>query len=125
MNTPQILQAVPILPAADVRAAVDFYVEKLGFSEVFSHGEPPGYAGVMRDGVLVHLCHMEDAQRWAEQTMLRFAVSNLDGLFAQMQEAGVVHPNGGLRDEPWGTREFTVLDLDGVCITFSEKIAAA
>ena len=43
---PQIMQAIPILPCSDVRAGVDFYVQKLGFTEAFSHGEPVNYAGV-------------------------------------------------------------------------------
>ena len=116
----QILKAIPILPSSDVRAGVDFYVQKLGFSEAFSHGEPVSYAGVSRDGAMVHLCQMDDAKAIAAQTMLRFAVQNVGVLYDELKDSGALHPNGALQTKPWGTREFTVLDLDGVCITFYE-----
>lgn len=116
----QILAAIPILPSSDVRAGIDFYVQKLGFSEAFSHGEPASYAGVSRDGAMVHLCQMDDAKAIAAQTMLRFSVQNLDALYDELKDSGAMHPNGSLQTKPWGTREFTLLDLDGVCVTFFE-----
>ena len=115
------LKAVnPILPASDVRAAVDFYVQKLGFQEMFSHGEPPNYAGVAREGLEIHLCRMDDAQDIAAQTMLRFQVSGIDALYEEMKTSDVLHPTTILKEMVWGTREFTILDLDGVCVTFYE-----
>ena len=117
----EIVCAVPVLPASDVRAAVDFYVQRLGFTEDFCYGEPPGYGGVSRDGVQVHLCAMNDAKAIAQQTMLRFRVRGVDALFDELKDSGTLHPNCNVVNEkPWGTREFTVLDLDGVCVTFYE-----
>ena len=120
MSDAKLLAVNPILPAADVRAAADFYTQKLGFRETFSHGEPISYAGVERDGLEIHLCQMGDATAIAAQTMLRFQVSSIEALYEEMQNGGALHPNGALSVKPWGTREFTILDLDGVCITFYE-----
>jgi len=39
-----------------------------------------------------------------------------------MKLAGVVHPNGPLRDQPWRIREFAILDQDGNMIKFGENI---
>ena len=39
----------PQLFVADILASCDFYVEKLGFTIVFTYGEPPYYAQVKRD----------------------------------------------------------------------------
>jgi uncharacterized glyoxalase superfamily protein PhnB len=120
MNS-EILKAIPILPSSNVRAGADFYIQKLGFSEDFSHGEPAHYAGVSRNGAVVHLCEMDDAKAIAAQTMLRFHVQNAEALYDELKDSGALHPNGALQTKPWGTREFTVLDLDGVCITFFES----
>ncbi len=120
MSEVKLMAVNPILPASDVRAAVDFYVQKLGFQEAFSHGEPPDYAGVTRDGLEIHLCQMNDAKAIAEQTMLRFQSSGLDALYEEMKAGDVLHPTTMLKEMVWGTREFTILDLDGVCITFYE-----
>lgn len=120
MNEAKLLAVNPILPAAVVSAALDFYTQKLGFHQTFSHGEPPSYAGVAREGLEIHLCHMDDAKAIAAQTMLRFKVSGVESLYEEMKSSGAVHPNGALQTKPWGTREFTILDLDGVCVTFYE-----
>ncbi|HEY0074262.1 MAG TPA: VOC family protein [Abditibacteriaceae bacterium] len=120
MNS-EILKAIPVLPTSDVTAGVDFYIQKLGFTEAFYHGEPISYAGVSRDGAIVHLCQMDDAKSIAAQTMLRFHVQNVETLYDELKDSGALHPNGALQTKPWGTREFTVLDLDGVCITFFEN----
>jgi uncharacterized glyoxalase superfamily protein PhnB len=118
----EILGVNPILPASDVRAAVDFYVQKLGFSEQFCYGEPPTYAAVSRGPATVHLCQMDNAKTIAAQTMLRFPVRNIETLYDELKNSGALHPNGALKEQPWGTREFTVLDRDGVCVTFYENL---
>ncbi len=63
---------------------------------------------------------MDEAKAIAAQTMVRFVVKNVEALYNEIKDSGAVHPNGALQTKPWGTREFTVLDLDGVCITFYE-----
>ena len=39
-------------------------------------------------------------------------------VYDEMREAGVVHPNGALCEQPWGMKEFSVLDSDGNLINF-------
>lgn len=34
---------------------------------------------------------------------------------------GAVHPNGPLTDQPWGSREFAILDPDHNLITLYER----
>jgi uncharacterized glyoxalase superfamily protein PhnB len=36
------------------------------------------------------------------------------------KRGGKVHPNGPLKTQPWGTREFAAIDPNGVCVTFQE-----
>lgn len=40
----EIIDAAPVLLVADIRAAVSFYQEKLGFVVDQIHGEPPSFA---------------------------------------------------------------------------------
>ncbi len=44
-----IARAEPQLFVADIKAACEFYAAKLGFSMVFTYGEPPYYGQVKRD----------------------------------------------------------------------------
>lgn len=116
----RIVAAIPVLPASDVDKAIEHYETKLGFQKVFADAEPAGYAGVARDGIMIHLCKMDDGKYIASQTMLRFRVQNVDALYEEIKSRGEIHPNGPLQTKPWGTREFGVIDRDGVCISFYE-----
>jgi hypothetical protein len=37
-------------------------------------------------------------------------VDGIAALYEHCQARQVVHPDGGLREQPWGTREFIILD---------------
>ena len=122
---PMFLHAIPVLPAVSIAASVQWWVEVCGFSETFRHGEPPTYAGLKRGPVLLNLVSVDGpelARTVAEQTMIRFSVSSLDALYAEYQaRGGLVHPNGALRQQPWGGRAFDAIDPAGVCVTFTES----
>jgi hypothetical protein len=76
---------------------------------------------VARGGFELHLFRMGDPNlpRW---TACRVNVMGVDALHAELEQAGVIHPNGALANQPWGFREFTVLDLYGNAIVFGERI---
>src|ERR1700749_54066 len=52
---PKLVAAEPQLFVADVTASCAFFTNKLGFSIVFTYGEPPYYGQVKRDGARLHL----------------------------------------------------------------------
>jgi len=109
--------AVPKFPAANVRAAVAFYEERMGFTRLFDYGD---YAAVRRDAVEIHLWECQD-KKIAENTACRVAGSDIESLYAEYSEAGVIHPNGILEEKPWGGKEFVALDLDGNGLFFFES----
>ena len=53
----RLKDSVPVIATADVRGTIDWYVRVLGFREHFVFGEPPVYAGLERDGVLLYVTH--------------------------------------------------------------------
>jgi uncharacterized glyoxalase superfamily protein PhnB len=53
--------------------------------------------------------------------MVRIAVKGIEALYAEYQaRGGKVHPNGSLQTKPWGTKEFSTIDPNGVCVTIQE-----
>ena len=61
------------------------------------------------------------ARRIGDQTMVRIAVKGIEALYSEYQNrGGTVHPNGALKTQPWGTKEFGAIDPNGVCVTFQE-----
>lgn len=116
-----VLQAVnPVLPSKDVRAAIQFYVERLGFTLLFQDSnEDPRYAGLRRDDVELHI-QWHDPEEWAavERPMLRFVVKGVVQLHREYQARDVFHGGTQLRETEWGTHEFAFYDLDQNGLTF-------
>ncbi len=107
----------PVIPAMDVDQSLRFYTALLGFTEVFRSGTPPDYAGLVRGETTLHIFACPD-RKIGEWTMFRVRVDDVDALYVTADAAGIVHPSGALAPRPWGSREFTVVDPAGVCVTF-------
>ena len=127
-------QTIPALPVRDAAKAVKFYRDKLGF-EVFHHDG--GFAVVGRDEAVLHLWEAGD-ESWRERDSIdepirsgaesfiagtascRIRVADVDGLYAELNEAGVIHPasGGGVTDTDYGARDFATVDLDGNLVVF-------
>lgn len=121
----RIIAVVPVLMSRDVGAALLFY-RKLGFDVEFQDAPAqPRYAGIVRDGVALHL-QWQDAAHWAnalDRPMYRFPVADLDALHAEFLAAGALptqnpSPYAAPADTPWGTREFHFYDPDGNALQF-------
>jgi catechol 2,3-dioxygenase-like lactoylglutathione lyase family enzyme len=125
----------PALPAQDVARALSFYTDVLGFETV--HVEE-GFALLRRDATTVSLWGATD-ESWRESfdpehpvcsgaesfiagtASCSVEVDGVDELYAHCNERGIVHPNGHISDQPWGTREFGILDPDGNLVTFWQR----
>ena len=116
--TTTLERAIPVLASLDLEQTQQFYADKLGFAPLFTY---PDYAISGRDGVQIHFW-LTDDRRYAENTSCRIDVVGVDALYAEMSATGVVHPNGHLKDQPWGMREFSVLDGDGNLIKFGQQV---
>lgn len=117
--------AAPLLFVADVAKSAAFFAQRLGFSVDFLHGHPPFYGSVSRDGVALHLRFVHEpviAPELREREALLAAfvvVANVKSLFAEYKAKEVSFVES-LHKEPWGGPTFTVCDIDGNRICFSE-----
>ena len=102
----------------DVRAAVDFYVSKLGFSESFLYGDPPTFSGVMLGDVQIFI---QKGTPNPHGDSIYFVIGNADELMAWQQSQGVevVQPIG---DREYELRDYTVRDLHGNYLSFGQYI---
>lgn len=119
------LSAVPALPVSDERRAVAFFAEVLEFEEL-RDADGRGLGILRRDAVEVHLWVADGSAVGAERHLAgsascRVQVTGVDDLYERCRAAGVVHPAAALADQPWGTREFGVLDPDGNLIRLFER----
>lgn len=116
--------AIPALPVSDEGRAVAFYRDTLGLQELTDDGV--GLGMLVRDDVEVHLWVADGSAPGAEAHLAgsascRIEVTQAEPLYEHCDRLGVVHPNARIRDTPWGTREFGVLDPDGNLITLFQR----
>jgi catechol 2,3-dioxygenase-like lactoylglutathione lyase family enzyme len=114
----------PILGTRDVERAIAFYTWQLGFSLAFKdNSDQPNYVGFRRDAVELHMQFQYEHEMGTIR--LRFLVEDLDTLFDEYRRRGVACTPNGLRDTPWGTREFALYDPDRNALTFYRRLTNA
>jgi uncharacterized glyoxalase superfamily protein PhnB len=114
----RLVSAVTNIPAREVEAAAEWYRDRLGFAVVHTELE---YGIVERDEIQVHFWGPSGIAPEDSMTMYRIEARDIDELYEHCWAQGIVHPNAGLEDKPWGTREFAVIDAEGNLLTFFER----
>jgi RimJ/RimL family protein N-acetyltransferase/uncharacterized glyoxalase superfamily protein PhnB len=115
----------PVLRVPDVVAAVDFYVDVLGFRRDFLYGDPPTHASV-RTGLWstqsasVHFSAAQRAPGVEFGELYLFVGDGIETLYDRCQSRGVTIVDE-LADRPWGMREFAVADLYGYQLRFGRQ----
>lgn len=106
---------------SDVLTAVDFYMNKLGFSLGFTWGEPVTMAGVNLGEAQIFL---QQGTPNPEGCAVHFVVGDADELYGFQHANGVevVEPPG---DRPYGLRDYAVHDLYGYTLGFGHYIYTA
>lgn len=112
---------------ADIQASCAFFTEKLGFAVDFIYGQPPFYGQVVRDTARLALrlvCEpvfvgdIRTREHLLSASITVDTAAEIKKLFLDFQAADVPF-HQPLRKEPWGARNFIVLDPDGNLILFA------
>jgi catechol 2,3-dioxygenase-like lactoylglutathione lyase family enzyme len=126
-SRPVISAIAAQLFVADIKASCDFFTQKLGFSIVFTYGEPPFYVQVKRDRALLNLkCvdyplidpALRDREILLSADMAVDTHEEIKQLFLEFRAAGITFFQT-LRKEPWGAKTFIVKDPDGNLLLFA------
>jgi len=122
-----IVCAEPQLFVTDIKRACEFFDEKLGFSLIFSYGDPPYYAQVGRDAARLNLRRVEepviestvrDHEELLSVSMTVATANEIKLLFLEFQSAGVTF-HQTLKKQPWAAKNFVVKDPDGNLLLFA------
>jgi uncharacterized glyoxalase superfamily protein PhnB len=120
-----IKNAVPVIAVSDTAAAEDYYCRVLGFQKRFAYRpdparRDPGYLGVERDGVSLHLESFKPER--AGLTTVFLWVTDVDGLFAEIAARGAICQMPPT-NQTWGNRETHIRDPEGNVLCFAAKPA--
>jgi uncharacterized glyoxalase superfamily protein PhnB len=112
---------------ADIETSCEFYAAKLGFTVAFLYGEPPFCGQVTRDNAKLNLrvvgepVFAGDVREREQLLSASFTVGTADEierLFSSFEAAGVRFHQKLLK-QPWGARNFIIVDPDGNLILFA------
>jgi uncharacterized glyoxalase superfamily protein PhnB len=110
----QLRRVMPEIPLTDVAAGIEHYRDVLGFEVNYHQSD----IGVMdRDGQRVLLIARTPAHSGIGSCM--FYVADADALHAELTARGA-SVQGEPVSQPWGLREFSILDPEGNRITFAQ-----
>lgn len=117
---------IPVLPCRDLDETLHFYV-RLGFDIDFRQDAPSPYA-IVRSGTLeLHFFVLPDLDPATSYSNWYLRVGNVDGLAALLAAAEL--PARGIprmtavEDEPWGMREFAVVDPNWNLLRVGQRTA--
>lgn len=112
-------EAKPVLASMQIDKPVDFNEVKLGFD---NSGWKDEHLAVMgRDQIEIHFLKY-DNKIHPEHTGSLIHVTKVETLYREKLQVGMVHPNGPLKSQVWGMREFANSDEDRNIFQFGEKI---
>ena len=117
MPIARLCDAATVFVAKDVTRTAEYYRDVLGFKIEFLYGEPTFYAGVERDGVIIHLQAASETRRQPGHGSVNVFVTEVDALYEELKARGakILKPP---QDYPYGMRDFDVDDLDGNHLCF-------
>ncbi|MBI1333888.1 MAG: GNAT family N-acetyltransferase [Armatimonadetes bacterium] len=110
----------PIFAVADIDATIAYYESVIGASDAWKWGDPPTYAGCRLGSVWIHFSLDPELCARAKGTSLFINVLHIESLHEMHQNLGAkIVDSFGPR--PWGCREYTVEDCNGIRLRFSQS----
>ncbi len=115
--------AIPVLHVSEIKRALEFFCDKLGFSKEWSYTPDqnsidPTYAALKREGSWIHISSFPGDG--VSGAVTNFIVSDVDALHQEFKEKGiefVLEPY----DQTWGNREMYLNDPDGNKLRFVQE----
>ena len=118
---PSILYNFTILAVEDVDASRDFYVNQMGFEEIFRTG---GWSFLERGTLKLRIGHCPGIVPISEcqdhSLVVQANVDDANALFQEFRANGVDVSEP--EDKPWGFREFGVVTIDGHRFMFVQRL---
>lgn len=117
-----LTQVNPKLPMRSKAATKAYYTQQLGFTDV-SAADYDGYLIVEKDNVQLHFFSHPALNPNENYGQVYIRTDDVVSLYETFQSRKVsIHPGGQLKTQPWGQKEFSLLDPDSNLITFGQSV---
>lgn len=110
----------PKLPMRCKTATKEFYVNKLGFTEI---GNFESYLMLKKDAIEIHFFEFKDLNPAENYGQVYIRTNHIEQLYQSLLANKVaIHSNGHLATKSWQQKEFALLDPDYNLLTFGEGL---
>jgi catechol 2,3-dioxygenase-like lactoylglutathione lyase family enzyme len=109
------------IPVTDMTRALDFYTRVMGMTKTFENGNPVGFAILKRDKGELFLS-LDRHHKATTTGVCHLLISDARAFHDHCVKAGV-RIIKGLRDQPYGLRDFIIADPDGNRIDIGQPIS--
>jgi uncharacterized glyoxalase superfamily protein PhnB len=115
------------LAVRNMKQTIEFYRNSLGFKMgmVFPDADNPEYVDLSKDGMVLMFIPAENVGIGSEEklgvgvNMYMQIDGDIDEYYSELKSRGVKIAVD-IKDEPYGSRDFTVEDIDGYKLTFNQ-----
>ena len=123
MKTKKFIRSAPHLPVKNLRLTLDFYRDKLGFTDEWTFGNKDG--GIRRDELRLLFAEDDDfasnINNKDHRLPLMWFVDNIDDVYKEFKWRKI-NLADDLRTHPYGFREFSFVDINGYYIRVAEGV---
>ncbi len=117
----RIMHAATVIPVTDIFVSLDYYCNKLGFSQNFLWKEPPEYAVLKRGDTSIHLTLIPEFEPPKPRvTQAYIFVNEVEALHREFVAKGV-RITAELDEQEYHMKDFDITDPDGNILTFGEN----
>ena len=109
-------KSIPLLPALNLRATIDFYETRL----VFKGLNMGSYAIIKSGGAEIHFYLVTDVSKFHPSSCLIYT-DNVEDLYTIFAGKDMLYPPGKIKDARFGRKEFSIQDNNGNVIRFSKQ----
>jgi len=117
----------PMLAIRNMKQTIEFYKNSLGFKigMAFPDTDNPEYADLSKDAMVLMFIPAENLGIGKEEKLgvgmnIYMQIDgDIDEYYNELKNKGV-NIVVGIKDEPYGIRDFTVEDIDGYKLTFNQ-----
>jgi uncharacterized glyoxalase superfamily protein PhnB len=117
----RFLKPLSHLPVKNLRVTLDYYRDKLGFTDEWTFGDTDG--GICRDDLRLLFAEDEDFTNDINNKDHRLPqmwfVDNIDEIYTEFKKRGIELADE-LRTHPYGLKEFAFIDINGYYIRVAE-----
>ena len=110
----------PKLPMRNKQTTLIYY-QQLGFAVLGDYGN---YLLMQKDEIEIHFFEFQKLNPKENYGQVYIRTNAIENLYTDLLSQNIaIHPNGKLKTQPWGQKEFSLLDPDSNLLTFGEVLS--